>query len=67
MHNTTVLISKLYTVFSDQKFLLFCLLVLLYIMLAVFHATAIMIWWNKDVYNKTPQGHADTRPLKMTV
>jgi len=44
MHNTTVLISKLYTVFSDQKFLLFCLLVLLYIMLAVFHATAIMIW-----------------------
>jgi len=48
-------------------FFFFCLLVLLYIMLAAFHATAIMIWWNKDVYNKTPQGHADTRPLKMTV
>ena len=30
-------------------FYFFCLLVLLYIMLAVFHAPASMIWWNKDI------------------
>jgi len=31
-------------------FLHFCLLILLYIMFAVFRATATMIWWNKDTY-----------------
>jgi len=52
-------VCKSYSKFSELTLLLesvikfflhFCLLVLLYIMFAVFYATATMIWWNKDIY-----------------
>ena len=47
--------TKLESKFTDfcvkvwLSFFLFCLLVLLYVMLAIIHATASMIWWNKDI------------------
>jgi len=47
-------VTKFKSKFTDfyVKVLLsfFCLLVLLYIMLAVFRATATMLWWNKDIW-----------------
>ena len=41
----------------------------MYIMFAVFHATATMIWWNKNIHNKTLQGHAaedDSNVIKIS-